>query len=144
MNSIRSSYEVLVHIVWSTKYRQRIIRPDLDAPLAEFMRRKAIEHGCELLGVGFDSDHAHVAASLSSRCALATLVQGLKGASSRIHNRDRAPGEPKLYWQDCYWAESFAPRSLPAIVEYCRTQRAHHARGAEREAWQRCLFPVAE
>lgn len=131
----------MAHIVWATKNRERLLRPALDDDLACFFHRKAHALRCTLLAVGFADDHAHVLVRYPSDCALSTLVQSLKGSSSREHNRDAGPNDPVLYWQDGSWIESCGPSAVPGLLRYIGRQREHHAFRNPPEPWERALFP---
>jgi REP element-mobilizing transposase RayT len=48
--------------------------------------------------MGIVNDHLHVLLWLQSGIDLPRLVQGLKGASGRIGNRDGVTGENPLRW----------------------------------------------
>jgi len=54
------------------------------------------------------------------------LVQGLKGASARIANRDGLMPRAKLRWADGYDLRSVGVRQLAGALQYVRTQAEHH------------------
>jgi len=58
------------------------------------------------------------------------LVQGLKGASARIANRDGIAERESLKWAQGYDLRSVGPRQLSAAIEYVRSQAVRHPRRA--------------
>ena len=125
----RSRTDVVVHIIWATKQREKVISPDSDLGLQAFLRRKAESLRCDVFAVGNSDDHVHVVVRLAPTVAMATLVRHLKGALSFAWNNEM-PRDRRLAWQDGYWAESCAPRHLDRLLTYVTHQRQHHATGA--------------
>lgn len=129
----RSSYtNVIVHLVWATKYRARVLTEDRDAWLARIIKRKCFESGCQVFAVGNGSDHVHTAIRLAPTLALSELARRMKGASSRLWNLSEGP---RLVWQSGYWAESAHPEDLPGLCHYIETQRQHHRGTSVTEQW---------
>jgi hypothetical protein len=54
------------------------------------------------------------------------LVQGLKGASARIANRDGHTGRGSLRWEKGYDFRSVGIRQLPGVTAYVRDQELKH------------------
>ncbi len=128
----RSFVTVLVHLVWATRRRQRILSPEHDPWLAHVLSRKCFEAGSQPFAIGIARDHAHMAVGLGATTPLSELVRKLKGASSRLWNVSRSP---RLSWQDGYWAASIRPVDLPALRTYLEHQRQYHRVSMEREDW---------
>jgi REP element-mobilizing transposase RayT len=126
---------VLVHIVWSTQRRARVLPRDFDGSLAVLLRDKAQALGCPLLGIGVAPDHVHVVARLAAAVALANLVQRMKGGSAHDTNAACSLGVT-LRWQGGYWAESLAPPDVDALLRYLGAQRARHDDSHPAEMWQ--------
>jgi putative transposase len=124
---------LFVHFVWATHRRIALLEPSIDAWLGALFMRKARAIDCEILASGVAADHVHVVARHRPRVSVATLVQHLKGASSRAISLQLAYDR---VWQVGYWAESVGQRDLPALIPYVRDQRAHHTAGAAPEPWE--------
>ena len=75
-------------LTWTTSRRLPLIHDKL----AEFLRRVLPEiarrHETRIVEIGIVRNHVHLILELSSRPDIPRLVQGLKGASARIANRD--------------------------------------------------------
>jgi putative transposase len=126
---------VLVHAVWSTERRSRVLPVGFDARLAALLARKANALGCAPLAIGIASDHVHALLRLASTVALADVVQRLKGASARDVNAEGLL-RATLRWQSGYWAESLAPADTEPLRRYLLAQRAHHDDSHPAELWQ--------
>ncbi|MBI4420035.1 MAG: IS200/IS605 family transposase, partial [Gemmatimonadetes bacterium] len=115
------------HLTWTTLARA----PLIDAPVAAFLQRfvpaQAQRFGAQVLEIGIVRDHVHVLLHLAPSCPVAQLVQGLKGASARIVNRDGiAPPGRRLRWDRGYDLRSVSPQALAAACNYVRRQAERH------------------
>jgi putative transposase len=115
------------HVVWTTRYRAPVLAVSGDARLAAALGSAASSIGCALLAVGNGVDHVHALVAYPPRLAPATVVQTLKGVSSRRLG---------LRWQVGYWAESVGPRDLEAVGRYVSEQRLRHKATVTREPWE--------
>ena len=71
-------------------------------------------------------NHVHAIVQLPPIIDIPRLVQGLKGASARIANRDGLMPRARLRWADGYDLRSVGVRQLPNAVRYVSTQAEHH------------------
>lgn len=115
------------HLISGTKNRRPLITDDIRPRLVKYLG--GIIRGFD--GVMFDAgganDHMHVVASLNARHALADVMRDLKGdASTWIHKT--FPSASDFDWQDGYSAFTVSESQLPAVIEYVRGQRKHHAK----------------
>ena len=113
-------------LTWTTLRRLPLIH----ARVAEFLRRIlpkiADHHACRVVEIGIVSNHVHLLIELSPRPDVPRLVQGLKGASARIANRDGYMPRARLQWASGYDFRSIGMRDLPRVIEYVRNQATRH------------------
>jgi REP-associated tyrosine transposase len=118
---------IYAHLSWTTFGRL----PLIDAPISDFLRRflldESLRHGARVIELGVVRDHVHVVLELPPKYDVPRLVQGLKGASARVANRDGIAGHESLRWAQGYDLRSVSPRQLRDAVEYVRGQARHHA-----------------
>ena len=112
-------------LTWTTRERADLIDARVAASLRRFLPRVAGRFGAELIDSGFASDHVHVLLLLPTRIDIPRLVQAIKGASSRVANRDGI-AVTKLRWANGYDLRSVSPSSLPAVSRYLARQGEHH------------------
>jgi putative transposase len=116
-----------VHIVFSTKGRQKILADDLQPQLWGYIKGIATNHGFEAVKVGGVSDHVHVLIVVPPAMAVAKAVQTIKGCSSKWINDTRAVGRD-FAWQEGYGAFSVSASQTDGVVAYIENQAAHHAK----------------
>ena len=71
------------HIVFSTKQRMQLIRPDHQSRLWNYLAGIARNHGMHTLAVGGTQNHLHILVVLQADMALSDAVRTLKTNSSR-------------------------------------------------------------
>jgi putative transposase len=95
--------------------------------VASFLRRflpaEAARHGCEVVALGVVPDHVHLLLRIPPRVDLPRMVQGLKGASARLGNRESTVG---LRWEKGYQVKTVSPSGLPRVIDYVRHQAQRH------------------
>ena len=109
----------------------------IDDRVASFLRRfvstEAAKHGARVIEIGLVRDHVHVILELPPRFDVPRLMQGIKGASARIANRDGIVVRDSLRWAQGYDLRSVGPRQLIAAIAYVRSQAAQHPEKRLRE-----------
>jgi REP element-mobilizing transposase RayT len=120
----QSLVKILVHIVFSTKERQRIITPQIEPQLYGYISGIITNNGGRMIIAGGDADHIHILSSIG-RISIAELVGDIKRESSSwIKMRDKR--FEKFYWQRGYGAFSIGQSQVPAVSRYIRDQKEHH------------------
>ena len=72
------------------------------------------------------NDHVHMIVELPPAYDLPKLLQGLKGASARIANRDGHADRRPLQWTPGYDARSVSVGQLAAAIHYVGSQASRH------------------
>ena len=115
----------LVHYIFSTKERRKIISPEVHERLWAYLGGIARENGMKALAIGGTDDHVHVLVSLPSTLPVAKAIQLLKGRSSKwLH--DTFPGMKSFAWQEGYGAFSIGVTGVDDTVAYIAGQEKHH------------------
>jgi len=115
-----------VHLTWTTLRRLPLLNAEVARFLERFLRQEAARHGARVLETGIVSNHVHTIVQLPLVIDILRLVQGLKGASARIANRDGLMPRARLRWGDGYDLRSVGIRQLPSARRYVATQSEHH------------------
>ncbi len=116
----------LMHCVFSTKGRQKLITPELQERLWPYLGGIAREHKMKALAIGGIEDHLHLLLSLPSTLAIAKAMQLIKGGSSKwVH--DTFPEQRRFEWQEGYGAFSVSVTNQAKVISYIEKQATHHA-----------------
>ena len=115
-----------VHIVFSTKHREPLIHPPVEAELHAYLGGICNRLDCPVVKVGGYTDHVHILCILSKKIALMKLLEEVKSHSSKWI-KTKGQGYASFYWQDGYGAFSVNPAEIDAVVAYITNQHAHHS-----------------
>jgi len=120
-------HRLYCHLVWTTRDRLPLIDAATAAFLERYLRSVANRLGTEILEIGMVRTHVHVLARVPPTTSIPVLLQGLKGGSAAVANREvRASGSGKLAWADGYTASSVSEVTLDRMRRYVRRQAEHH------------------
>ena len=109
---------IYAHVTWTTRERRPLIDHEAAGLLTRLLPRIARRHGATLLELGMVRDHVHVILLLPPVLDVPRLMQGLKGASSRIVNRDHGRAGPaKLLWANDYDMRSVSHGDPMAVTK---------------------------
>ncbi len=114
------------HLTWTTLDRAPSITAAVRDFLDRFLRQQAIRYGARPLAMGMVNDHVHMIVELPPTYDLPKLLQGLKGASARIANRDGHADRRPLQWTPGYDARSVSVGQLAAAIRYVEGQASRH------------------
>jgi len=127
-----------IHLVFSTKDREKRISETLQVKLWPYMAGIARNHGFEAIKVGGVDDHTHAFLLLPPTIAMAKAVQILKSCSSKWINDTGTAGK-NFAWQEGYGAFSVSASQTDAVIKYIENQRAHHAKRSYEEEFLELL-----
>ena len=110
------------HLIFSTKERRPLIKPEVRADVYDQLRYVAVEYGASVEGIGGTEDHVHVLLQMPPKLAIAAIVCALKAKSSKWmgdHGHWFA-------WQSGYGCFTVSSSAVVAVAEYIARQEEHH------------------
>lgn len=115
----------LVHLVFSTKNRQRWLLEDVSEPLFAYLSGIFKQWESPALVIGGVEDHVHACFSLSKNHVLKKIVEEVKKGSSKwMKTEGTRNGD--FHWQNGYAAFSVSESNVPDVRRYIEHQREHH------------------
>lgn len=124
-----SYWRLYYHLVWSTKKRLPLIKPEKETELYGYIIGKADYLGCIIHAIDGTENHIHLVASIPPSLSISQFVKKIKGSSSHHWNYIFATDSDKFYWQEGYGAFSLGSRQLETAVNYVKNQKVHHSQG---------------
>jgi putative transposase len=141
-----SNIRIWIHIIWSTKNREKIISQSIKPLLLAHIRDNAKAKDIYIDYVNCVEDHIHLLISLPPDQAVGKIVQLLKGESSFWFNQQKF-GVGKFEWQNDYMTVSVSQSLIDKVREYIKNQEEHHRRKSFAEEYQEFAikygFPIA-
>jgi REP element-mobilizing transposase RayT len=135
----QSLSNLLIHVVFSTKYRHPFLKDREDRErLHRYMHGVCKKQSCPSLMIGGVEDHVHILCRLSRQASVAHLVGQLKRHSSQwmksVH-----PRYATFYWQNGYGAFSVSPSKINHVRRYIERQEEHHRQRTFKEEYRALL-----
>ena len=104
------------HLVWSTKYRYKVLLGDIQLRVRDVIRQVCGENGVEIIHGVLSSDHVHIFVSVPPKLAISDLMRLMKGRSSHKVQRE-FPQLKKRYWGKHFWGRGYFSTTNGAITE---------------------------
>ncbi len=110
--SSHSVFECQYHIVWSTKYRKRVMTLPHEKEYCEkLLRRIASEYGMNIVSIEVDDDHVHLYIEIPPQRSVGEAVRILKSVSARMMFK-RFEYFKKKMWSGKLWGASYFVRTV--------------------------------
>jgi putative transposase len=127
-----------LHIVFSTKYRQKLIFPPYEEELHAYLGGICNSLECQPIKIGGYTDHIHMLCKLSKKIALMKLLEEVKGSSSKWF-KTKDESLRNFYWQNGYGAFSVNPAEVDIVISYITNQHSHHNKETFQDEYRRYL-----
>jgi len=133
----QSLSKVLVHLIFSTKCREPLIRPEIRARLHAYIVGVMTNLKSPSLQTGGVDDHVHILFTLARTMSQADLVEEVKKGSSKWM---KVEGDtPTFTWQSGYGAFSIGESQADAVIAYIQGQEQHHQKVTFQEELRKFL-----
>ena len=105
------------HIVWSVKYRRKILNAVVEQFLKDLVQQIAAEKGftVQLFECG-EQDHCHCFITAPPTLSVSTIVKNLKGITGR-KLFERFPSLRKKLWKGVLWNHSYYCETIGSVSE---------------------------
>ncbi len=120
-------YNINYHVVWSVKYRRKVLSPEIEASLKTLLEDIAEEKGftLHLAEVG-EGDHIHCFVSAPPKLSITYIVKMMKGISGRKLFELYPDLKTKLWkgelWNHSYYVETIGSVSEENVRRYIEKQ----------------------
>ena len=126
-----STWDCKYHVVFTPKYRKKLLYGHLRGDLREVLHRLSRQKGCEIVEGHLMPDHVHMLLSVPPKHAVAHVIGFMKGKSSiwiaqNIQNKRRNFAGHK-FWARGYFVSTIGA-SEQAVRKYIRDQETQDKR----------------
>ena len=123
-------FNMHVHLVFVAKYRRDVFTKAMLKTMQEVFERVCLDFEAELVEFDGEHDHVHLLVNYPLKIAISSLVNSLKGASSRILRTKHPDIKNKLWgnalWSPSYFAASCGGAPIGIIKHYIQQQQTPH------------------
>ena len=119
----QSLSKMYLHIVFSTKYRERIIHDEVRLKLHAYMVKTFSALGSYVHEIYANPDHVHILCQLPRTITVADLLSKVKSSSSKWL---KTQGIDNFTWQRGYAVFSVSEWGVLPVQNYIKNQYEHH------------------
>lgn len=124
-------YNVNYHIVWSVKYRRKVLNADIEKYMSELVQKIASDKGFIVSEFEVDErDHVHLFVTAPPKLSISLIVQYLKGITGRKLYEKFPELKNQLWkgelWNHSYYVETIGGISEETIRKYIEHQSKHY------------------
>ena len=120
-------YDIEYHIVWTTKYRYKVLTNKVALRARELIRQSCNSMNVTIIKGCVGKEHIHLLVSCPPSISVSKIVQQLKGKTSRVLLSEYRELR-KRYWGNHLWATGYFCRSVGTVTreiikEYIENQQ---------------------
>lgn len=123
-------FNLHAHLVFVTKYRRDVFTQTMLDDLKIIFERVCLDFESELIEFNGEDDHVHLLVNYPPKVSISSLVNSLKGASSRVLKQRHPEVRKKLWgsalWSPSYFAGSCGGAPLSIVQQYIEQQQTPH------------------
>ena len=124
-HSNNSVHNIGYHLIWCTKYRRKLLTPDVEQRLKTLLEEKSQQLEVLIKTMEVMPDHVRVFIECSPKHTPHLAVKGLKGYTSRMLRREFATLRSRVptLWTNSYYMESIGNISEDTATRYIQEQK---------------------
>jgi len=124
-HSNKAVFNVGFHLIWTPKYRRKVLVGAVEIRLKELLAEKAESIGVSIEEMEIMPDHLHLFVKSEPTNSPHYIVQQLKGYTSRILRQEFSTLKSRMpsLWTRSYYCESVGHISEDTIRKYIEDQK---------------------
>ena len=120
-----------VHLVFVTKYRRNVFTKEIIDDMRGIFASVCLDFESKLVEFDGKDDHVHLLVNYPPKVSVSSLVNGLKGVSSRVIRQKGYPSIRKKLWGGALWSPSYFAGScggapIEIVRQYIEQQKTPH------------------
>lgn len=125
-----AKYILHTHLIFTPKYRKKIFEKAHLELMRDVFNRVCNDFGAQLVEFNGEKDHVHLLVLYPPKVAIATLVNSLKGVSSRMLRKnfkvfkEKYWGDKVALWSRSYFAASVGGAPIEILKQYIENQQS--------------------
>ena len=121
-------YNIHIHLVFVAKYRGKVFTKEILNELNLILSEVCQDFDATLLEFNGEQDHVHLLVNYPPKVSVSSLVNSLKGVSSRMIRKNNYPSINRQLWGNALWSPSYfasscGGASIDIIREYIEKQQ---------------------
>jgi REP element-mobilizing transposase RayT len=130
--------QLYIQFVFAVKNRTSLIHPSWEVQLFKYITGIVQNHKHKMIAINGMPDHVHLFLGLHPDQSLSTLMQTVKGDSSKWINTQGFIPE-KFQWQEGFGAFSYHKNQIGRVYQYITNQKEYHSKHTFLEEYKTIL-----
>ena len=130
----QSLAKIYLHIIFSTKNRQKLIKPEIEIELYKYIAGILRNLDCAAIKISGTSDHLHILNTLSRTISVSKMIGLLKKDSSKWLKL-KGNDFKNFHWQNGYGVFSVSHLKVNSVKKYIENQQEHHKKKSFKEEY---------
>ncbi|MBA0019996.1 IS200/IS605 family transposase [Xenorhabdus nematophila] len=118
--------KLVVHLVFTTKYRRKIFTGVMIEQLKEAFESACVKLECQLIEMDGEQDHVHLLISYPPKLSISVIVNNLKAVSSRMLRLQNThltrQSKSSALWSRSYFACTAGGATIETLKAYVESQ----------------------
>ncbi len=114
--SSHTTYDIKYHLVWITKYRKPVLTGEIAKRVRELIREICKGKEIEIIKGHVSKDHVHIFVSVPPHISVSTVMQSLKGKTSR-KMMSEFKSLSRTFWGRHIWARGYFVASSGNVTD---------------------------
>ncbi len=132
MKMSHSIWHCQYHIIWTPKYRFKILTGEVGKEVESCIRMFSDRLGCTVVELNVVSDHVHLLVKIPPKVEVAKFVGIIKGRTA-IRVFQKFPNlKNKPYWGNHFWAQGYCVDTVGVDAEMIRKYVKYQERNEKR------------
>ena len=132
MKMSHSIWHCQYHIIWTPKYRFKILTGEVGKEVESCIRMFSDRLGCTVVELNVVSDHVHLLVKIPPKVEVAKFVGIIKGRTA-IRIFQKFPNlKNKPYWGNHFWAQGYCVDTVGVDAEMIRKYVKYQERNEKR------------
>lgn len=121
------AYSIQYHIVWCTKYNQKILIGQIKNRLIEILEHISVDNKFSILNIHIEPYYIYMFINCSPQHYIPNIMKGIKGVSARLLMKEfrdnlRKDLSDKHLWNSSYFVATTSENTKKQIKQYIQNQ----------------------
>ncbi len=121
-----SIYHCNYHVVWTPKYRYRVLEGIVADVLEEKIQAICKWKSVEVIELNIQDDHVHLVCSVPPKLSISNFMGILKGKTAVMMFKNYPSLKKKLYWGNHFWSRGYFVSTIgideDKVIRYVKYQ----------------------
>ena len=126
-------WHCLYHIVWTPKYRYRILKGEIKTEVEHCIRAFSEQKGCIIEELNVQEDHVHLVIFVPPKVSISEIIGIMKGRTAiRLFNKFKKL-KHRPYWGNHFWSKGYCVDTVGLDAEMIKKYVKYQENKDQRE-----------